>query len=203
MRNGILGGLLAAVALVGAFGLVGGCGAVSLNNDLVSQEQGIKATWRDSQVQYDTFWKTVRETAQVTDKYKEDFREILHGAIEGRYDNQKMVMFIMEQNPNLDSEAYTRLQQIIEAGRNDFARTQRTLVDRQRRYETDLSTFPNSFVAGWMGFPHEVNGEYAPATDVDGDGRYTVLDYRTVTSTKTQEVFRTGREDQPLNVFGE
>lgn len=203
MRNEILGGLLAAVALVSAFGLVGSCGAVSLNNDLVSQEQGIKAAWRDSQVQYDTFRKTVRETAQVTDKYEEDFREILHGAIEGRYDNQKMVTFIMEQNSNLDSEAHTRLQEIIEANRNDFARTQRTLVDRQRRYETDISTFPNSFVVGWMGFPHEISGEYTPAIDVDGDGRYTVLDYRTVTSAKTQEVFRTDREDEPLNVFGE
>jgi hypothetical protein len=200
-NSNVLGGVVIALGLLGAFGLVGGCGTISLNNDLVSQETGIKATWRDSQVQYDTFWKKVKETAQVTDQYKEDFKEILLGAIDGRYDNQKMVMFIMEQNPQLDAAAYTQLQQVIESGRNDFAQTQRTLVDKQRRYETSLGTFPNNVVSGFLGFPKDVAGEYAPATDVDGDGKYSVLDYRTVTSEKTQGVFRSGREDEPLSVF--
>ena len=32
--------------------------------------------------------------------------------------------------------------------------------------------------------------------------QFTVLDYETVTSGKTQDVFQSGREDEPLDVFG-
>ena len=94
------------------------------------------------------------------------------------------------------------LARTVEAGRNDFSRTQRTLVDKQREYDTTLSKFPNSALAGYFGFPHELHGEYAPTDDVDGDGLKTVLDYRTITSAKTQGVFSTGREDKALDVFG-
>lgn len=200
-NSNVIGGALITLGLLGAFGLVGGCSTISLNNSFVAQEKGIKATWLDSQVQYDTFWKKVKETAQVTDQYKEDFKEILLGAIDGRYENQKMVMFIMEQNPQLDAAAYVQLQQVIESGRNDFARTQRTLVDKQRRYDTSLSTFPNNVVAGALGFPKSVAGDSAPSSDADDDGKLTVLDYKTVTSSKTQKVFSTGLENEPLNVF--
>lgn len=194
--------ILIAAGIFALFGLVGSCSAVGTYNSLTSQEKGVTATWRNSQVWYDTFWKKVSETAQVTDKYKSDFKEIFIGGIEGRYPPGKAVTFLMESNPALDASVYVQVQRVIESGRNDFAQTQQTLVDRQRAYDTSLHTFPNVILAGVFGFPSEINGQDRPATDVDGDGRYTVLDYPTVTSAKTQEVFKTGREDKPLDVFG-
>ncbi len=57
-------------------------------------------------------------------------------------------------------------------------------------------------LAGIFGFPHEVYGELRPVKDLDGDGRFTVLDYSTITSEKTEGVFTTGREDEAIDVFG-
>lgn len=200
MKNALLiGGGVILVLVVAVLATV-----IGFNNSAVSQENGIEATWKDSQVQYDAFWKKVKETAQVTDKYAEDFKAVFLGSMDARYEGKDPAFqFIMEANPALPPDSYTRVQDVIETGRNDFARTQRTLVDKQRAYETHIEKFPNSTLAGMLGFPRPVTGEYAPPDDTDGDGKVTVLDYKIVTSAKTQEVFETGREDQPLDVFGD
>jgi len=200
MKNTLLiGGAVVLVMLIAVVGT-----AIGFNNNCVGQEKGLEATWKDSQVQYDAFWKKVKETAQVTDKYAADFKEVFLGSMDARYEGKDPAFqFIMEANPALPPESYSRVQDVIETGRNDFARTQRTLVDKQRAYETHIETFPNSMLAGMFGFPKVVTGEYAPPDDIDGDGKVTVLDYKIVTSAKTQEVFATGREDEPLDVFAE
>jgi hypothetical protein len=200
MKNVLLiGGGVVLVMVIAVVGIV-----VGFNNSAVSQENGIEATWKDSQVQYDAFWKKVKETGQVTDRYADDFKELFLGSMEARYDGKDPALnFIMEANPALPPDNYERLQTVIEEGRNDFARTQRTLVDKQRAYETHIEKFPNSSLAGMLGFPRPVTGEYAPPEDTDGDGTVTVLDYKIVTSSKTQEVFETGREDNPVDVFGD
>lgn len=199
MKNSIFI-VLSILALGAAFS---GCATVSTYNSLTSQEKGVTATWRDSQVQYDTFWKKVKEVAQVPETYKDALKDIMLSTTEARYkDKDPAFLMITEANPTLDPSMYVQVQRVIEAGRNDFAQTQRTLVDRQRAFDTALSTFPNNMLAGFLGFPHEVNGEYRPVKDLDGDGKYTVLDYPIVSSGKTQEVFATGREDEELDVFG-
>jgi len=199
MKNALLiVGVVVVVLVIAVTGIV-----VGFNNSAVSQENGIEATWKDSQVQYDAFWKKVKEVGQVTDRYADDFKAVFLGSMDSRYDGKDPALsFISEANPALPPDSYERLQDVIETGRNDFARTQRTLVDRQRAYETHLEKFPNSTLAGMLGFPRPVVGEYAPPDDTDGDGVVTVLDYRIVTSSKTEDVFREGREDEPLDVFG-
>jgi hypothetical protein len=184
--------------------VIAGITAVSFNNNCIGQETGLEATWEDSQVQYDKFWKTVREQAQITDKYADDFKAIFLGSIEGRYEGKDpAAQFLMESNPGLDSAMYQQLARTVEAGRNDFARTQRTLVDKKRGYKKTLQQFPGSLMASSFGFPRETTGKYAPPRDADGDGTITVLDYETITSSKTQDVFQSGREDEALDVFGD
>lgn len=190
------------IGLVLGFGAcAGGCGAIRVNNDLISQEKAIQANWRTAQVEYDTFWKTVKEQGQVADQYSEKFKDIFLGSIDGRYSADAPAMFIMESNPTLSPDLFVQVQRSIEAGRAKFAQQQTNIADRIRRFDTDMSTAPNTFFVGMLGFPHELTGEYAPSKDLDGDGLITVLDYPTITSAKTQEVFKSGREDEPLNVF--
>ena len=189
---------------VGLLALLAVGSAISFYNGAVSQENSIVATYKDSQLQYDKFWKTVKESAQVTDAYKEDFKEIFLGSMDARYDGKDPALsFIMESNPTLDPAAYLQLQRVIESGRADFTRSQSTLVDKQRAYETSIETFPNVVMAGFFDFPKSQVGEYAPAEDIDMDGKATVLDYRIVTSSKTTDVFESGREDEALDVFGD
>jgi hypothetical protein len=191
---------LVPLGLLLAFAGIGSCATVSTYNSLTAQEQGVEATWRDSQVWYDNFWKKVGEVAQVTDRYKKDFREVFQGAIEGRYASDRPAQFIMESNPSLSPELYVNVQRVIESGRDDFAQTQRTLVDRQRAYSVALKTFPTVLLASTLGFPHDLTGENRPVKDVDGDGRYTVLDFPTVLGGRTRQAFATG-EDEALQVF--
>lgn len=190
--------ILMAVGIVGA---VAGLQVVSTANDLAAAEEGILAVRRDGELRYDTMWKKVSEQAQVQSKYKEDFKEVFLGGIEGRYDGAKAMTWIAESNPTLDSAVYVNLQKILVAGREDFTITQESLVDRQREYRTTLRKFPDGVIAGWLGYPKEIAGEDRPQKDLDGDGRYTVLDIPFVTSSKANAIIESGLEEQPLNVF--
>lgn len=207
--NRITAALLAVGSLVLVFGIV--CAGLSMStyNSTLSQEEGITAVYRDSMLEYDRFWKTVSEMAQVPEQYRDDFRDVMVAQLDARYEGKDpMLLFIEEQaGATLDATLYTRVQETIEAGRLSFTESQRTLNDRQRRYRTHIKSFPTNILVGWFGYPTELCtvgdcGEYDPQDDVDRDGLVTVMDYRIITSSRTLEVFQTGREDEPLNVFG-
>lgn len=174
---------------------------VSTANQLAASEEGILAVRRDGELRYDAFWKKVSEQAQVQSKYKEDFKDVFLGSIEGRYGDDRAVAWIAESNPTLDSSVYVNLQKTLAAGREEFTVTQETLVDRQRSYRTTLRKFPDGMIAGFLGYPKEVTGNDRPQKDLDGDGRFTVLDFPFVTSSKANAVITSGLEEQPLNVF--
>ena len=201
--------VLAAVAVVGVLLLALGGIAINTYNTTVSQEEGITAVYRDSMLEYDKFWKTVSETAQVPAQYKEDFREVMLAEVDARYEGKDpMMLFVQEKNASLSPDLYQQVQQVIEAGRIQFTESQQTLNDRQRRYRTHIKTFPNNLVVSFLGFPSEICvrgscGDYDPQSDIDGDGLITVMDYKIVTSGRTLEVFQSGKEDEPLDVFGQ
>lgn len=185
------------------------CGTLmSTYNSTVSQEEGIVATYRDSMLEYDAFWKKVSETAQVPKQYKADFREVMLAEVDARYkDKDPMMLFVTEKGASLSPELYKKVQDVIEAGRSSFTHSQQVLNDRQRRYRTHLKTFPNSLVVGGFDFPSELCtsgvdcGDFDPSEDIDHDGKITVLDFKIVTSTKTKQVFSSGEENQALDVF--
>lgn len=138
---------------------LGACGAiifVGVNNNLVIQEEGLKAQYKQNQNNYDNYWKKLKEAAQVPDQYASDLKKLYDGTMTGRYgaDGSKaMFQMIKEQNPTLDPKMYQSLQEIIEAGRNSFESEQKMLLDKKRIYEIALRTFPNSVVASLLGFP--------------------------------------------------
>lgn len=193
---------LIALLVLGSIAFGGITIAWSTYNSLNVQEIAVETSWKDSQVWYDTFWKKVQEQAQVTDKYAADFKEAFIGSVGKRYDGKDpAVSLIMEANPTLSPEVYTRLQTTIDAGRTDFAETQRVLLDKQRIYKTTLRSPVAAMLKGLFGFPSEEQGDLRPAKDTDGDGRYTVLDYPIVTSDQTSQAFTTGKADA-ISVFG-
>ena len=191
--------------LLGAFvlsGFVLGGVLLQTHNRCVREEAGVMAVYRDSQVQYDAFWKRVKESAQITEAYRDDFKAIFLGSMQSRYEGKDPALsFITEASPGLSPDVYRDLQRVVEGGRLDFAATQRTLVDRQRAYATTLQSWPTGPIAHALGYPRPVAGDDRPVRDRDGDGMTTVLDYDTVTSATTEAVFSTGHEDAPVSVF--
>ncbi len=169
-------GLVVVVLAVGC-----GAGAIGKYNTLVQQEQSITAQYTQNQNNYDNFVKAVLETAQVSQSYAEDLKVVFEAAISGRYgDNGSQAVFqwITEQNPQLDARLYVQVQQVIEGGRRSFQTEQKLLIDKKNEYEVSLRSFPTNIYAQVFGFP-----------------KIDLTKYGIVTSNRTEEAFKTGKDE--------
>lgn len=159
-------------------------GAISVTTFLVHRSTVIKLQTRiESQYttnksSYDNMWKTFKESAQVTDMQADDFKDTYEKMISGRYDNDKnlLVKAVQEQNPSLNSAVYTELQQQVEDGRAKFHNNQEKISDLVSEYNADIQ---NYFVMNAICNFEKLNPD----------------DY-IVTSEKTQNAFKTGKDDE-------
>lgn len=170
----------------------------------VSLNAAVLAQYQDNQNRYDTFWKSVQETAQVPSQYKQDFKEIVLAETSAKYGDggsKAIMQWFQERDLRLDPTLYSNVQRVIESGRRDFKNGQTALLDKQRsaRFHRD-KTF--GVIGGIFANPYkEVSGDLRPPRDTDGDGRYTIFDYDIVTSAKTKAAFETGEDNETLKVF--
>jgi len=148
----------------------------SYSNQEVSLRQQIGAQQTAITAVFDNTWKIINQKAQVADKYKKAFAKIYPKLMEGRYGNQRggaLMSWITEQNPTFDTSLYTSLSNAIEGQRTIFTDAQKTLIDLKREHDTLRKTYPAKWFVG---------------------SRPEVL-IVVVTSTKTEGVFKTGKDD--------
>jgi hypothetical protein len=88
------------------------------------------------------------------------------------------MQWIQEQNPQLDSKVYLRIQQSIEAGRDEFKNSQTAMLDIKRSYETSLGYF-------WTGTWLRIAG--FPKLNLD--------EYKIVSTARADNAFETGKEE--------
>jgi hypothetical protein len=149
--------------------------SISYNNHANQLEVSADKKVKANKVDYDAVWKILSQQAGVVDKYQESFKEIYIGLMEERYsDGQGQLMsWVQEHSPNFDSSLFTKLMNTIESQRTDFATRQKELIAIEEEYNKMLVTFPGSWFVG----------DREPMDNV------------VVTSTQTEKVFETGKED--------
>lgn len=183
------GALLIVLAIVGV--LVAGVIAVAMmaigaNNTANSFDAQVKAQHQNNKNILANYGQKVLEVSQVPEMMRDDLVKVASAAIEGRYgkDGSKAVFqMITEQNPTVDSQVYTKIQQVIEAGRNEFQTSQTRLLDIKQSYETALGSFPQGAFMRFLGYP-----------------KVALDTYNIVTTERTERAFEKGKEDGPLQL---
>ncbi|MGG3987434.1 hypothetical protein [Bacillus smithii] len=135
MKNKILVGCLGVIVafvliLIGTVIMVW-----NQRGEAVDLETQIQAQYKSNQSNYDAMWKRFTEIAQVTDIQAKQFKDVYTGLITGRYNDTNLLFkMIQEQNPQLNGEVYTKLQNEISAGRIEFDRNQKKILDMIAEY---------------------------------------------------------------------
>lgn len=153
---------------------------VNYSNQEVRLRNAVKAQQEANTTSFDTCWKIIQGQAQVADKYKDSFKEIYTGLMEGRHYEKggSLMKFITESNPTFDIKLFEKVSNSIEGQRTAFMRDQQKLIDMKREHDNLLVTMPGSFFVG---------------------GREPV-EIKIVTSTKTERTFESRKEDE-IEVF--
>jgi type II secretory pathway pseudopilin PulG len=189
MKKQFGGALVVALSLIGAlFAIVAlvVMVAISANNTANRFEQSIKAEHTNNKNVLSQYNQKILEAAQVPDMMRDDLIKVATATMEGRYgqDGSKaLFQMITEQNPNVDAALYTKLQQIIESGRDEFKTSQTRLIDTKRAYTTALGDFPKGPIMSFMGFP-----------------RINLDDYNIVTTEGVEQTFKAGKEAAPIKL---
>ncbi len=116
----------------------------------------IEASWTNNKNILSNYFQKVEEIVQVPDMYKNDFKELINADMSGRYGkngSQATFQFFKERNLTFDASIYKKIQQVIEAGRNEFQNAQTTLIDKKRIYKTSLGSFWTGTFMRVSGYP--------------------------------------------------
>lgn len=172
--------LISVIALVLGIAIVVGGMYINFNNREVNLRNLAEAQRGNIENVYDKMWKILQQKAQVTDEYKEAFREIYPQLIEGRYSqgDGSLMKWIQESNPNFDTSLYKDLMNSIEVERTYFASEQKKMLDIIRQHNTLRQSIPS----GWF------------------VGSRPEIEYTVISSSKAKAVMEHG-EDNDIDLF--
>lgn len=122
---------------------------------------------------YDEVWKTIQQQAGVSEKYSEDFRKSYQSIMSARNYGGEMMKWITESNPTFSPDLYSKLMNTIESQRTKFTNNQKMLISVHKEIKDLVTLIPGS----WFLMNKEVP------------------ELKIVTSTRTEETFSTGTDD--------
>lgn len=189
-QNGVISNamitLIAVLATIGALIGIVTISYVSAYNYGNEMERSLVAVQDNNKNILAQYGQKVQEAAQVPGMQRDDMMKVVVAALEGRYgaDGSKATFqWIQEQNPNIDSKVYLKIQQIIESGRNEFQNGQTRMLDVKRSYETSLGYL-------WRGTWMRIAGY--PKIDL--------ASFKIVSTDRADAAFSAGKEDGPLKL---
>lgn len=143
-------------------------------------EQSIEAAYTNNQNILAQYGQKIQEAAQIPTMQRDDVAAVLTGAIGARYGksgSQASMQWIKEQNPTLSPKVYEKLQQLIEAGRDEFKNAQTELIDKKRSYQTELGSFVQGMFLKAAGYPKK-----------------DLASFKIITTDAAEQAFKTGKE---------
>lgn len=172
----VLGVIVAVVAIVVYFGM-----SISYSNAWAKKDNLLAAQEKVIESNFDKMFKILKQQAGVLSKYKDDFKDVYAGIMEGRYGDDgsgggkagQLMLWIKEHNPQFDASLYKKLMVSIEANRQEFFEQQKYLISIQKQMK-DLTTVQP---ASWF-----LGSEEVPKIII-------------ISSTATKQVMKTGIED--------
>jgi len=190
---------------------------MGVDNKEISFRERFKAQEKICMTSHDEMWKVIKQDANVTDKYYEDFEAIFPQIANGMLSDEAMFQWMAGFNPEYSTELYAILMKTIKDERTKFKRAQDICVDVSREYVTYVKKKPTT----WF-----IDNEILDAQDyislskdaiklLKGDGTFAnssidpitlealdIFTYQPVTSTKTESVFELGVDDD-IELFTE
>lgn len=157
---------------------------VSFHNQEVRLRNLITNKQTDNKNEMDAMWKNIAQTAQVAEKDRASLMEIFNGYAQGRAGTDPktpLVNWIKEAVPNIPAGTFDKLMNIIVSQRDGFKFRQKEILDFKREHDNLLTTFPNVVFASILG--------------------RNKIDVVIVTSTRTEEAFKSGKDDN-VTLFG-
>jgi hypothetical protein len=147
---------------------------ISIENKEIDLRETTVAQNKRCEAYFDNVWKILKQKAGVTEQYKDTYEKVAVSIMEGRKSGGEMMRWIQERNPKFDVSLLKDLMKSIEIERTGFFNEQSILIDMQREHKVYLQKAPNRWFLA--------------------DGLKPV-EIKVITSSKTDEVYRTGKED--------
>lgn len=156
-------------------------GYISANNREVRLRNQIQAKQIDNQNIYDNMIKTIRQNSEITQAQVEMISQVFEKYANARTSPTGTIAGALHETvPNMDrtSQGFINLQNIVTASRAKVEINQTALLDLKREHDNTLTTFPSSL------FCSIANKQ--------------PIEITIVTSTKVQQIFKTGVDDEAL-----
>lgn len=171
---------LIAIIIVGLL-CIFGIGRCSYSSKAIGLQNDYKAKLKANQASFDNMWKKIQQVSQVPAEKKEALKEVITAYTSGRGTNGGgMISAVREAVPNLDLSIYDQLVNIITGSRNTWTTNQEELVSIANSYNKTISSPVAQFFL--------IGSGYQP------------IDPQIITSSKTEEAFNTGKDDD-VNLF--
>ena len=151
---------------------------ISVYNDQATIKNTYEMKIKSNEAEFDNLWKTINQTAQIPEAQKNAFKEIYTSYASSRTSEGqgKLMSWVQEAVPNYNGQIYSQLMNIITGSRDGWTMRQNELVDLARVYNANLVTFPKNVFLKTCGFEK--------------------IDPKIITSTRTEETFKTGKDDE-------
>lgn len=169
-----VGGTILAVLVI--------CGIwwVGTSNTEIGLRNQLEAKQQDNKSEFDNMWKKISQVAEVSEQDRSSLEKIFveHAQARTSDGGGTLMKWVQESVPNVSSDTFTNLQNIITSSRDRWTMRQKEILDLKRVHDNLREMFPSSLVCG--GRPE--------------------IEVKIVTSSKTEKSFDTGTDDD-VNLF--